>query len=336
MMTKFRQIALFSIITLLIISLQSIKSAPVKLKFNSSGKFKIVQFTDIHYDYMNPPRSDSVLTIIKTILSEEKPDLVILTGDVVCSENTRLAWLKVTQPMIDAKTPWAVTLGNHDDEYELSRQEIINLISKLPYCMTINGPSDIYGHGNFILNISASQSAKNAAALYFFDSNSYSPLENIPGYGWIKNNQIDWYRKMSNKITKANNNQPLPALSFFHIPLPEYHDIIGKKTTVGINNEDPCSPAINSGLFTAMIEKKDVMGVFAGHDHDNNYIGCLYNICLAYGCKTGLDSYGNLDKGARIIELYESQRKFDTWIRTMNNNQQFYVTYPDSFPEPKE
>src|SRR5512145_2427188 len=111
MMNKIHQIAFFSIITLLIISRQSIKSAPVELKFNSGGKFKIVQFTDVHFEY-NTPRYDSVLTIIRTILSEEKPDLVVLTGDVVCSENTRLAWLQVTKPMIDTKTPWAVTLGN--------------------------------------------------------------------------------------------------------------------------------------------------------------------------------------------------------------------------------
>ena len=28
---------------------------------------------------------------------------------------------------------------------------------------------------------------------------------------------------------------------------------------------------------------KDVMATFAGHDHDNDYIGMLYNVGLAFG-----------------------------------------------------
>lgn len=322
-------------ITLFVGSLANEKSSAVKLKFNSQGQFKIVQFTDIHFNY-NTPRSDSVLTLIKTILAEEKPDLVVITGDVVCSKNTRLAWLQVTQPFIDAKTPWTVTLGNHDDEGELTRKQIIDLIRKLPYCVTIKGPANINGCGNYIVNIHGSQSSKTAALLYCVDSNAYSFNADISDYDWIKADQIDWYRKKSEKLTKANGNNPYPALAFFHIPIPEYKEILTKRTTAGASMEFPTSPRINSGMFTAMIEKKDVMGVFVGHDHDDNFIGCLHNICLAYGCKTGLDSYGKLEKGARVIKLFEGERKFDTWIRTMDKQPKYFVTYPISFTEDKK
>ena len=44
-----------------------------------------------------------------------------------------------------------------------------------------------------------------------------------------------------------------------------------------------CAPALNSGLFTAIKENGDVMGVFVGHDHDDDYAVCWYDVLLAYG-----------------------------------------------------
>ena len=93
------------------------------LRFNQNGKFKIVQFTDVHFIY-NFYRSDSSLVLMQAALEAEKPDLVVLTGDVVCSENTKKAWLSLTKILVDSKIPWAVTLGNHDIEYELTGDEI--------------------------------------------------------------------------------------------------------------------------------------------------------------------------------------------------------------------
>jgi hypothetical protein len=89
------------------------------------------------------------------------------------------------------------------------------------------------------------------------------------------------------------------------------------------------------------------MGMFVGHDHDNNYIGCLRGICLVYGQATGRETYGTIGKGYRVIELYEGQQKFDTWVRivynadrdkdlwepTRSNEKGLFVTYPDSFTE---
>ena len=42
--------------------------------------------------------------------------------------------------------------------------------------------------------------------------------------------------------------------------------------SIGIRREKACAPALNSGLFTAIKGKTgDVMGVFVGHDHDDDY-----------------------------------------------------------------
>jgi hypothetical protein len=219
----------------------------------------------------------------------------------------------------------------------------------MPYNLTVNGPEKIAGNGNYVLNVLSSESSKKAALLYCFDSHSgFHPKTDLGAYEWIKFNQIEWYRNQSSRYTKANGSKPLPALAFLHIPLPEYKEIIGKSTTVGLHQETVCAPDINSGMYSALLECKDVMGVFAGHDHNNNYIGCLRNICLAYGNCSGRQCYGNIGRGARVIELYEGERKFDSWIsklyecdrdkdiwfRAIDTERKYFVSYPASFPDP--
>ena len=322
------------------------------LKFNSHSRFKIVQFTDIHLQY-DSYRSDSVLVMMKTVIEREKPDLVMLTGDVVGSDNRKKAWLKVAQVMIDAKTPWAAMLGNHDAEYELNKQQTMDAIVGLPYNLTVTGPEETTGAGNYVLPIQSSSSNKTVALCYVLDvSHTNRPPENHSGvYEWIDDSQVQWYKNQSAAFTKKNGGTPLPALAFFHIPFPEYNEVVGKSTTVGLHSEGGHSlPDSPSNLYAAMLDCKDVMGTFTGHQHNNNYIGCLNDICLAFGQTSGRQVYGELGAGARVIELYEGQRKFDswilklydnsreldTWVPTQSKERMFFVTYPDSFVEKRE
>jgi hypothetical protein len=320
----------------------------VVLKFRPDFKFKIVQFTDIHFQ-VDSYRSDSALVLMQTVLAREKPDLVMLTGDVVCSKNTKKAWLKLAQVFIDAKVPWAVMLGNHDAEYELDKDDIIGTIAGLPYSLTVSGPKEIAGCGNYVLPVQSAKSHQTVALCYVMDSQmGIHPKSNRGDYAWIDLSQIIWYKAQSAAYTKQNQGVPLPALAFFHIPLPEYKEVMGKSTTVGIQSEKVCSPDLNSGMYTAMLESRDVMGMFVGHDHDNNYIGCLRDICLGYGMVSGRQCYGSIGRGARVIELYEGRRQFDSWILklyecnrdtdmwapTYSTERMFFVSYPDSFVEP--
>ncbi len=308
------------------------------LRFNEDGKFKIVQFTDIHMKEYHEGKRDSVIELMTAILQTETPDLVMLTGDIATSENVKKAWLTVVQPMIDARIPWAAVFGNHDWEHGFPNKQMMEYLVTLPYNCSQFGPKRISGTGNYVLKIGASKKKQTEALIYCFDSNAYTEDRENPelgDYDWIKFNQIEWYRKTSAKYTRKNDEKPLPALAFFHIPLPEYKIVQQKSTTVGDKDENIASPTINSGMYSAMLEMKDVMGTFVGHDHNNNFIGSLNNICLAYGCKTGLDSYGRFPKGARVIEIYEGERKFDSWIHTLKNERQYFVTYPDTFNKKK-
>lgn len=122
------------------------------LQFRPDKTFKIIQFTDIHFRF-EFPITDSVLAFMQKAIVSEKPDLVIMTGDIVTSKGTaREGWLAITSPMIEKKVPWTVTLGNHDAESELSRSEIFEILMQLPYNMVEIGPDNVNGIGNFVFS----------------------------------------------------------------------------------------------------------------------------------------------------------------------------------------
>ncbi|MDP4206942.1 MAG: metallophosphoesterase family protein [Bacteroidota bacterium] len=291
------------------------------LKFKDH-KFKIVQFTDLHWvnDAKYNNGNDSTLMLMRKVIETEKPDLVVFTGDVVVSSGAKEAWKKVLQPFRDLHVPFAVAFGNHDTETDITKQKALEILQKNPYNLTYNADKKLSGVGNCSLPIKATNGNANKWVIYLFDSHAYSQdTTMVKGYDWIKNDQIQWYRNQSAKYS-AENNAPLPSLAFFHIPTPEFEYVRNQKTTLGNTSEGVCSPYLNSGLFTAFVEMKDVLGVFVGHDHNDDFVGVAANICLGYGRKTGYNSAYKeiLERGARVFELYENDKKFDTYIRTLS------------------
>ena len=144
-------------ITLLLLSLlilpssQNSRQKPV-LMFDEEGNFRIVQFTDLHFRY-NSYRSDSALAMVTNIIMTEKPDLVVFTGDIVISKETCSAWNSVIKTMSKTEVPWAVVLGNHDIEYEMTGKQITDMLENTPNSLTSNGPVNLSGNGNYTQEI---------------------------------------------------------------------------------------------------------------------------------------------------------------------------------------
>ena len=219
----------------------------------------------------------------------------------------------------------------------MSRQELFDLIKDIPNNLT-STVQGITGVTNFVLPVKSADGKKESAVLYVFDSNSYStlPKKVVDGYGWIALDQIDWYTKTSKELTAKNGGQPLPSLAFFHIPLPEYHEAVldEKAYLVGTRKEVACAPKINTGLGASMLQAGDVMGVFVGHDHVNDYVVNWRGILLGYGRYTGGSTvYHDIPQGngARIIELTEGKRAFKTWERIAGGKIINEVNYPSDF-----
>ena len=291
------------------------------------GKFKIAQFTDLHWTPQSPKCAETAATI-RAVLKAEQPDIAVLSGDVVTEDPAMEGWKAVVDIFNEAKVPFVVTMGNHDAEY-MTKNDIYDLLLKSPCYVGAKGPEEIMGCGNCVIPVYDSQKKEKVEALlYCMDSNDYQPNKLYGAYDWIHFDQIDWYRKQSARFTAANNGSPVPALAFFHIPLLEYNELAGDGKTYGNDREGGvASSNINSGMFASFIDMKDVMGVFAGHDHDNDFIGIDKGIALGYGRVTGTDAYGSLIRGARIIELFEGKFKFDTWIATPAGREAEYY-YP--------
>lgn len=303
-----------------------------KLHFNKGGEFKIIQFTDLHIDY-EQGSNDPVFDLIAEIVDTENPGLVMFTGDVIVKESPAEIYQRFEKIFSARKLPWAVVLGNHDEEYGSSGAQIVEILKKLPYCLT-KMEKGIKGASNFVLPVFGADH-KTKAVIYGLDSNSSSKIEDrVGGYDWFGIDQIAWYQKVSASFSRKNGGKPVPSLAFFHIPFTEYNDAWDSKATnkFGVKNERVSCPEVNSGMFTAMVESNDVMGTFVGHDHTNDYIGLSHNIALAFGrCSGGENAYGDLPDGGRVIVLKEGKRAFDTWIHEKGGKIADKCSYPESF-----
>ena len=325
-----------SLIILILFALQVVSSWAQKPFVFHNKKFRIAQFTDLHWDAKSP-KCDSTRTTILNILQREKPDIAILTGDVVTEKPYEKGWKQIIEIFETARTPFVVTMGNHDAEH-FSRDEIYRMLFASKFYSGLPSPKEISGNGNCALPIydNNTANAKPKAVLYCIDSNDYQPDKDLGEYDWIHFDQIEWYRRTSEAFTLQNNKRPLPSLMFFHIPLVEYHNVLERGDYQGKYEDDGIwSARINSGMFGSLVDKKDVIGVFTGHDHQNDFIGLERKIALGYGRVSGYDAYGALKPGARIIELYEDLFKFDTWIATNEGNCDYFY-YPSGLSSKDE
>ena len=326
------KISSISLLFLVFISKTLLAGSHVPLKFNYQGEFKIVQFTDTHISMVGSSNLKS-FEVIRSVLVTEKPDLVVLTGDIVTEPDPTEGYKRLDSLFTRNNIPWVVVFGNHESEHQLSRYSLARIVEKMQGCLNAD-VGEIQGNSNFMLPIMGSHQ-KTAAILFCIDSNAYSTLKpKVGGYGWFDYSQIEWYRKSSLANTLQNGGKPLPSLAFFHIPLPEYTQAFIQKSgkSVGVRNEDESCPEINSGMFTAMITCGDVMGTFVGHDHLNDYITVFHNIALAYGRVSKImKDVEDPVAGGRIIILKEGKREFDTWIREFNGNKVLPCSYPSSF-----
>lgn len=313
---------------LLIAALQIHAQSTLRFK---NGKFKIVQFTDLHWVEADTRKvyNDSTAHLMRKIISDEIPDLVVLTGDIAVSDGADKSWETLVRIFKDTNTPFVVTYGNHDTETQFTKQQQLDMVMKEPLNLTRKSVGFVAGVGNCHIPVQAENEDQTKWILYFLDSHSYTDdHKNLGYYDWIKGSQIEWYRKESDKY-KLQNKRTLPALAFFHIPLPEYKIVKKMPETTGNKLENICSPKINSGLFSAFIEQGDVLGVFTGHDHNNDFVGTTSNIILGYGRKTGyVSAYEELlERGGRVILIDEDKANMETYIRTLDGiEHRFYYS----------
>ena len=317
------------------------------LHINSDGKFKVLQVADLHLATgpgicREPePPSDSngkcsadlrTLAFLSSVLDDEKPDLVILSGDQVNGEtapDAQSAVFKFASVFIERKIPFATIFGNHDDEGSLSREALMQLVHTLPYSLSEAGPTNIDGVGNYVVEVNGrGGSPHSALTLYLLDTHGYSPDERqFRGYDWLKKNQIDWFRTT---VQQRKNSQAHTGykrihmdMAFIHIPLPEYRIAADIVPQTGRQLEAPTAPGFNSGFRDALIEE-GVLAVSCGHDHVNDYCSLSRTqdgkpelwMCYAGGVGFGgYGGYGGYHRRVRVFEYDMNEARITTWKR---------------------
>lgn len=295
-----------------------------ELKYRPDGKFKILQFADTHY-ISGDTRSKRALNNVIAMLDAEKPDFVIFTGDVIFGNPAEASAHEILQPLVDRGIPFAVALGNHDSDFELSRTEIFKVYRSVPG--NVNTPDDLGLHGcsNDILTLSGPRGVDRV--IYLFDSGNRDYMAGVSSWGYVHSDQIEWYRNASRYFTEKNGGKPVPSIVFQHIPVPEYNQALydkGDKARFLVGNlgEEPASPIFNSGQYVAMREMGDVQAMITGHDHNNDFVLMWQGFFFIYGRFSGCDTvYNDLKpSGARVFEFTAGDDGFRTWIRVYGKN----------------
>lgn len=298
--------------------------------------FKILQLTDIHLggSFLSITKDIKALEAIYTLLKETKPDLVIVTGDLVFpmgvmsfSLNNRAPVMQFASFMRNTGIPWAFTYGNHDTEAMglITDHEFDELLKSLSYRTSENLlypyiQPDIYGRSNQMIEIRQTDGTL-MQALFLLDSNDYMDSSKINDYDYIHDDQVDWYERQVLNLSD-NEGYTIPSMLFFHIPLQEYREandlletgssevqyFYGKIGETMINKI--CSSEYPSKLFDTAVRLNSTKAMFCGHDHYNNQSIEYKGIRLTYGYSIDYLAMPGIQndieqRGATLITLHE-------------------------------
>ena len=310
--------------------------------FTTDRDFKVVQLTDVHIGagFMSHGKDLKALNAVAAMVTAEKPDLVIVTGDIAypvppqAGTDDNLASAKMFANLMEKLgVYWTVTFGNHDTEIysDYDRAEIADFYENggFKYCLFKSGPEDVDGYGNNIINIKNSK-GEITQSIFTFDSHSYLRHDILGfghGYENIRESQVEWYRNCVEELTAYNKSvsnikNPVPSsTAFFHIPLTEYQDAWYEyvkndfkdtenvKFLHGVAGEGGIIVYPGEGedtLFETMLELGSTKGVFCGHDHENNFSLEYKGIQLSYGMSIDYLAYIGISRvgaqrGCKVI-----------------------------------
>lgn len=315
-----------------------------KLKFNADGKFRIMQIADVQEGARVSP---DTLRLMRLALKKEKPDLAVFTGDqlygvhptfyVGDKEKNAVNTIKsIIAPLEEASVPFAVTFGNHDSQVGLTNSQQAEIYNESPMC--IHGEYAA-GDDKGTFRLPLFDGEEHIFDVYLIDSNGQTLSgEYLP----VSETQLRWFREERERARE--NGEYTKGIVFQHIPVPEFYDVLqqvkfgtkgaveafrnykGKfyvlpeeiRNTGGFMGESPAVPDKNSGEFSVLREKGNILALAAGHDHINSFVAEKDGIKLIYTQCAGFNVYGpKLKRGVRIFELDKNDlSSFNTYTVT--------------------
>ena len=283
------------------------------------GDYKILNLTDVQFsDGLDVFGKDkNVYQTIDKLVEQTQPDLITITGDIVWTKFYRHSVKTFINYMESLNIKWAPVLGNHDGEGNGDRLWLAEQFSKAKNCLFVNGPSNLSGVGNYIINIM--ENGKIAHSLYMMDSHSSGKWL---GYDYIKMDQMAWYMWGVNGANEYNGDKIVNNSLFFHIALPEFADAYkyweesGFDSAIGFGskNEDVCASKHNSGFFDIIKSTNSTQNIIVGHDHVNDFSVNYEGIQMTYGVKTGDRCYNDKKINGGTLISVNSEKTVTTHI----------------------
>ena len=225
--------------------------------FTTDGDFKVMHITDVHIGggFLSKGYDEKALNAVALMVTKEKPDLLIVTGDVAFpvpytagTFNNYSGAKAFANLMETLGVYWDVTFGNHDSEaYSyFDREDIAALYGsgEFEHCLFQAGPKDVDGYGNHTIEVKNSDGII-TQAMILIDSQAYikdNIIESIKGtYDNIHLNQVEWYEDEIKRMNAENSKTikeiqgdvngglyekygTVKTQAFFHIPLVEMGD----------------------------------------------------------------------------------------------------------------
>ncbi len=299
--------------------------------FTTDRDFKVLHLTDIHIGggWISNGKDKMALNAVAAMVTSEKPDLVIATGDIAYpvpyqagTFNNKSGAKAFANLMESLGVYWDITFGNHDTEaYSYFNRKAISEFysdNDFKYCLYQAGADDVDGYGNHVIEVKNTEGLI-TQAFFLMDSHSYTNGD-IIGIMWkydnIHDNQVEWYKseiqrmnKENEKITKEK--ETVKSLAFFHIPLVEmkdawtefqendFKDSVNFKYVEGFIGETGKRVFCGVGedkLFEAMLEMDSTKAMFNGHDHLNNTTFEYKGITFSYGYSVDYLAYSGISK----------------------------------------
>lgn len=288
---------------------------PNRLTFRADGSFTIVQFTDTHLHY--PDSVDQhTYELMDLVLRLERPDLIVLTGDIARltdEPESKPTWPMLVNFLDGTGIPWAYVYGNHDAELS-GYARMDSVLGTARHGLYRPGLPGLSSPGNYVLPVYRHEGKEIGALLWCLNSGMES--EESSGYGWVREDQIAWFRAEADRLM-GDRGDKITGLAFFHIPLQQYRTVWDTQVCTGYKHENVSPQGKDVGLFDAFRERGRVVACFVGHDHVNDYEGTLDGVSLCFGRGSGYRAYGRegFERGARVIVLREGQRGYTSHIR---------------------
>ena len=216
---------IFTLFTFLVVLSRRVPGKP-PLTLASDDTFHIAVFADLHYgeneSTFGIPADKNSAALMCQVLAQEKPNFVVLNGDLITGENTfafnSTKYVdQIVEPLVEGGYAWASTYGNHDSKYNLSRQALYAEEAKYPSSYTMHGPPGTDGVTNYVLPIYPYQGGIHhtpVALLWFFDSRGGAEYQHLPANednidNYVSNGTVAWFRSTQANLRVRLSSNPL-------------------------------------------------------------------------------------------------------------------------------